>query len=99
MKFEVYFEEEDEEEEEENNDEIKNSGEEEKNDEKKDTDEDEDVGNDNDETINIKDTIIKIELFKSNHKNHLLRFLKKSGEMEDYYKNLKKIYAIVEKLV
>ena len=46
-----------------------------------------------------KDTIIKIELFKSNNKNHLLRFLKKSGEMEDYYKNLKKIYSIVEKLV
>ena len=104
LKIVVFFEEEDEEEDEveENNDEIKNKVEEEKNDEKKDKDDDndEDEGNgDNDETINKKDTIIKIELFKSNNKNHLLRFLKKSGEMEDYYKNLKKIYAIVEKLV
>lgn len=102
LKIVVFFEEEDEDEVEENNDEIKNNIEEEKNDEKKDKNEDndEDEGNgDNDETINKKDTIIKIELFKSNNKNHLLRFLKKSGEMEDYYKNLKKIYAIVEKLV
>ena len=43
--------------------------------------------------------IIQIDLFMSNNNDYLLRFLKKSGELEDYYKNLKNIYSYINDLL
>ena len=88
LKFEVIFEDD---EEEENIEDDKNNEE---------NNENENEINDNDnETICKKDSIIKIELFKYGNKEHLLRFMKKSGEKEDYYKHIKSLYSCVEKLL
>ena len=35
----------------------------------------------------------------SNDNDYFLRFLKKSGELEDYYKNIKKIYSYINDLI
>ena len=98
MKFEAIFEniDEYENEEKENNDEDEENIIEEEN--KNENNENEDEDNDKNVTICQKDSIIKIKLFP-NQKGYLLRFMKKSGEMEDFYKNLKKIYSIVENLL
>jgi len=46
-----------------------------------------------------KDSIIQVKLFESINGGHLLRFVKKSGELEDYYKNLKKIMSLTEEIL
>ena len=86
LKFDVIFENEEEEEEEENIENEENS-------------ENQIDDKDNEKIINKKESVIKIELFKYDNKDHLLRFMKKSGEIEDYYKNLKSIYTYVEELL
>ena len=43
--------------------------------------------------------VIQIDLFMSNDNDYFLRFLKKSGELEDYYKNIKKIYSYINDLI
>lgn len=43
--------------------------------------------------------VIQIDLFMSNENDYFLRFLKKSGELEDYYKNIKKIYSYINDLI
>ena len=43
--------------------------------------------------------VIQVDLFISDDNDYLLRFLKKSGELEDYYKNIKKIYASINDLL
>ena len=49
--------------------------------------------------IEERNLVIQIDLFISNDNDYLLRFLKKSGELEDYYKNIKKIYASINDLL
>ena len=49
--------------------------------------------------IEEKNLVIQIDLFISDDNDYLLRFLKKSGELEDYYKNIKKIYASINDLL
>ena len=46
-----------------------------------------------------KDCIIQVKLFESINGGHLLRFVKKSGELEDYYKNLKKIMSLTKEIL
>ena len=46
-----------------------------------------------------KDCIIQVKLFESINGGHLLRFVKKSGELEDYYKNLKKVMSLTKELL
>jgi hypothetical protein len=48
--------------------------------------------------LNKKECIIDIELFQYD-KEFVLRFLRLSGELEDFYNNLKKIYAYAEDLL
>ena len=53
----------------------------------------------NDDDLLKKDCIIQVKLFESINGGHLLRFVKKSGELEDYYKNLKKIMSLTKELL
>jgi len=46
-----------------------------------------------------KDSIIQVKLFESINGGHLLRFVKKSGELEDYYKNLKKVMSLTKEIL
>ena len=92
LKFKAYFDED-----EENNDveldddlteEIKKLIEEENNEEKE----------ENKEEINSikgRECCIQIELLENNNREYILRFLKSSGDIEEYYKYLKEIYNLV----
>ena len=57
-----------------------------------------DEGNEENNLLLRNGCIINIELFKFD-KGFLLRFLRKSGNLEDFYKNLKIIYSIAEELL
>ena len=73
--------------------EIKKLIEEEENNEEKEENEDE---------INYikgRECSIQIELLKNNNREYILRFLKKSGDIEEYYKYLKEIYNLVSKII
>ena len=48
--------------------------------------------------LNKKDLIILIELLLTEDNNYLIRFYKKSGDLEDYYENLNKIKTIIKSL-
>ena len=63
--------------------------------------EDNNEQNEDEENNEIEESnlVIQIDLFISNDNDYLLRFLKKSGELEDYYKNIKKIYASINDLL
>ena len=50
----------------------------------------------NDDNLLKKDCIIQVKLFEYFEGGHLLRFMKKSGELEDYYKNVKKVMSLIK---
>lgn len=52
--------------------------------------------NDDNNDIKRKECIINVELFKYENEGFLLRFLRKSGEMNDFYNIIKKIYSYAE---
>ena len=90
---------------EENNETIKNeiteeNPEEKKNEEKENIEEDVEADDDDkNKSFEIKDCVINIELFKSKNGGYLLRFLRKSGDLEEFYKNLRIMYSYAEDLV
>ena len=47
--------------------------------------------------IDQKNCVIQIKLFKSINGGYIVRFVKKEGEIEDYYKNLDNIKSIIKK--
>ena len=47
--------------------------------------------------IDQKDCVIQIKLFQSINGGYIVRFVKKEGEIEDYYKNLDNIKSIIKK--
>ena len=49
--------------------------------------------------ITHKNCIIQIALFQSLNGGYLVRFVKKEGEIEDYYKNLDSIKSIIKKIL
>ena len=51
----------------------------------------ENIEDDNEGQINKKECAIQVKLFELINGEYLLRFLKISGELEDYYKNVEKI--------
>ena len=53
----------------------------------------------NDDDLLKKNCIIQVKLFESFNGGHLLRFMKKSGELEDYYKNVKKVMSFIEEIL
>ena len=55
-----------------------------------------DKENEEDDNITKKESVLQIKMFESINGGYLLRFKKKGGELEDYYKNLKKITALVQ---
>ena len=59
----------------------------------KENDEDEEEG------LKKKDCVIQVKMFESLKEGHLLRFTKKDGEIEDYYKNLEKVIALAKELL
>ena len=67
----------------------------ENNDDNNDNDNNDD--NDDNNDIERKECIINVELFKYENEGFLLRFLRKSGEMNDFYKIIKKLYSYAEK--
>ena len=46
-----------------------------------------------------KDCVIQIKLFQSLNGGYYVRFVKKEGEIEDYYKNLESIKSIIKKIL
>jgi serine/threonine protein kinase len=46
-----------------------------------------------------KDCVIQVKLFQSLNGGYLVRFVKKEGEIEDYYKNLDSIKSIIKKIL
>jgi serine/threonine protein kinase len=50
------------------------------------------------ETITKKDCVIQVKLFQSLNGGYLVRFVRKAGEIEDYYKKLDSIISIVKKV-
>ena len=94
LKFKANFEEDEENNEEELDDlteELKKLIEEESNEEKE---ENEDEIN----SIKGRECSIQIELLENNNREYILRFLKKSGDIEEYYKYLKEIYNLVSEI-
>ena len=51
------------------------------------------------EVIDKKDCVIQIKLFQSLNGGYIVRFAKKEGEIEDYYKNLDSIKSIIKKII
>jgi len=51
------------------------------------------------EVISQKDCVIQIKLFQSLNGGYLVRFVKKEGEIEDYYKYLDSIKSIIKKIL
>ena len=50
------------------------------------------------ETITKKDCVIQIKLFQSLNGGYVVRFVRKGGEIEEYYKKLDNIKSIVKKI-
>ena len=89
LKFNVAFEEEEKEEEEipkELEEELAKLG----------LDDKENEENEEDDNLTKKESVLQIKMFESINGGYLLRFKKKSGELEDYYKNLEKITALAQ---
>ena len=62
------------------------------------------LGKDIEKDIDIDDfnneqCILEVQLFKSTDNSHLLRFAKKSGQLDEFYKNMKKISEIAEDIL
>ena len=51
------------------------------------------------EVTSQKDCVIQITLFQSINGGYLVRFVKKEGEIEDYYKYLESIKSIIKKIL
>ena len=49
------------------------------------------------DNLEKKESIIQVKIYESINGGHILKFSKKSGEIEDYYKNLEKITKLIEK--
>ena len=49
------------------------------------------------QNIKGKKTIIQVKLYQNYNEEHLLRFVKKEGELKNYLEKLKKIYALIIK--
>ena len=74
-----------------------NNDEENKNDEKNEEEEEEEEENE-DNKIKEEKNKIKVKLFKNKDDEYLLNFIKKSGELEEFYNNIKKITEQVKKI-
>ena len=61
------------------------------------------LGIEENEEINVnllkKDCIMECKLYQSLNGGHILKFSKKSGELEDYYNNLEKIISLVKEIL
>ena len=55
--------------------------------------------NEDDDILRKKDCVIQCKLYKSIKEGYILRFTKKDGELEDYYKNVEKITDSVESVL
>ena len=56
--------------------------------------------NDEEEDEDLKnESHVQVKLFKLKNGEHLLRFMKKNGDLEDYYKNLSKIVNLVKSII
>ena len=52
-----------------------------------------------DDILRKKDCVIQCKLYKSIKEGYILRFTKKDGELEDYYKNVEKITDLVKSVL
>ena len=51
------------------------------------------------ENLVKKDCVIQCKLYQSLNGGHILKFAKKGGELDDYYKNLEEIISLVKKII
>ena len=61
--------------------------------------ENEEEDDDNDDEVFKKECLIKIELYTYGDKKHLLRYVRKSGTLDDFYKILKFINNCIDKII
>ena len=54
---------------------------------------------DEEDSLRKKDCIIQVKMYESMNGGHLLRFMKKEGELEDYYKYLEKLNSLVKNIL
>ena len=59
----------------------------------------EDKNENEEDDLKKKDCVIQIKMYESVNGGHLLRFMKKEGELEDYYKNLEKLNTLVKNIL
>ena len=97
LKFKAYFKGVEKEDDEEDDEEDEENLEEELNKLNLDIDQKEEENDDNNDNDSItkKSCCIKFELFKLNEEEHLLRFVRESGEKDDFYKILKNINSYI----
>ena len=99
LKFDIIFEEEENEEKEEQNEEEKKEEEEEKECNNQEIEEcNENNEENNKERIKKKYCVIQVKLFELKNGDHLLRFVKKEGELEEFYKIFEKISNLVKNI-
>ena len=51
------------------------------------------------ETLQKKNCVIKCKMYQDLNGGHILKFTKKDGELDDFYKNLETIISFVKKLL
>ena len=56
----------------------------------------EDKENEEDDIIDKKESVIQVKMYESINGGYLLKFAKKGGELEDYYKNLEQITSLAQ---
>ena len=61
--------------------------------------EDNENAEEEEDELRKKECVLQVKLFESVNGGHLLRFVKKNGEIEDYYKNLSEIKPLVKSLL
>jgi serine/threonine protein kinase len=56
-------------------------------------------GEDDDDDIRKKECILQVKIFESINGGYLLRFVKKSGQLDSYYQNLEKVINLVKEIL
>jgi hypothetical protein len=56
-------------------------------------------GEDDDDDIRKKECILQVKIFESINGGYLLRFVKKSGQLDSYYQNLEKVIDLVKEIL
>ena len=59
----------------------------------------EDDNDNNNNDLIIEESVLQVQLFKLTDDSHLLRFIKKSGQLDDFYENMQIISDLAEEIL